>query len=141
MSPKANPIVITVNLPTVAHSNFEPPRRFRRLTDVRTQPAAGLRSLSVVGGLKLDGWDVAAVLVEAAVVEPVDPLGGGDLDVVDGPPGLAGFDQLGLVQAVDRLGQGVVVGAADRADRGRIPASASRSVNRIDVYCDPRSVW
>ena len=22
-----------------------------------------------------------------------------------------------------------------------MPASASRSVNRIEVYCDPRSVW
>ena len=52
------------------------------------------------------------------MVEPVDPLGGGQLDLLDGPPGLARFDQLGLVEAVDGLGQRVVIGAADGADRG-----------------------
>jgi hypothetical protein len=65
--------------------------------------------LSVVGGLEFGGWDVAAVLVQAAVDEPVDPLRGGDLDVVDGLPRPARLDQFGLVQAVDRLGEGVVV--------------------------------
>ncbi len=63
--------------------------------------------VSVVGGFELGGWEVAAVLVEAAVVEPVDPFGGGDLDVVDGLPRLSGLDQLGLVEAVDGLGQRV----------------------------------
>ena len=63
--------------------------------------------LSVVGGLPFDGRDVAAVLVEAVVVEPVDPLGGGVFDLVDGAPGLAWFDQLGLVEAVDGLGESV----------------------------------
>ena len=77
--------------------------------------------LSVVGRLHLDGWDVAAVLVEAVVVEPVDPFGSGVFDLVDGAPGLAWFDQLGLVQAVDRFGERVVIGAADRADRGLDP--------------------
>ena len=74
--------------------------------------------LSVIGGLQFDWWDVAAVFVEAAVVEPVDPFGGGQFDLLDGPPRFAGFYQLGFVQAVDRLGQGVVIGAADRPDRG-----------------------
>jgi hypothetical protein len=60
--------------------------------------------LSVIGGLEFDWRDVTAVFVEATVVEPVDPAGGGQLDVLDGAPGLAGFNQLGLVQAVDRLG-------------------------------------
>ena len=66
--------------------------------------------LSVVGRLQFDRWDVAAVFVEAVVVEPVDPLCGGQFDVVDGAPGLAGFDQLGLVQTVDRLGERIVIG-------------------------------
>jgi hypothetical protein len=48
--------------------------------------------------LGFDGWDVTAVLVEPEVVEPVDPLGGGNLDAVQGPPRAAGSDQLGLVQ-------------------------------------------
>src|SRR4029079_6447122 len=59
--------------------------------------------LSVVGRLQFDGWDIPAVLVEAAVVEPVDPFSGGQFDVVDGLPGLTRFDQLGFVQAVDGL--------------------------------------
>ncbi len=53
--------------------------------------------MSVVGSLEFDRRDVAAVLVEAAMVEPVDPARGGQLDILDGPPGLAGVDQLGLV--------------------------------------------
>ena len=53
--------------------------------------------LRVVGGLHLDRWDVAAVFVEAVVVEPGHPPGSGVFDLVDGPPGLAWFDQLGLV--------------------------------------------
>jgi hypothetical protein len=52
------------------------------------------------------------------VIEPVDPLQGGVLDLVDAPPGATPADQLGLVQADDRLGQRVVVGVAAGADRG-----------------------
>jgi hypothetical protein len=44
------------------------------------------------------------------ISKPVDPFGGGQLEFLDGPPGLAGSDQFGLVQAVDGLGQRVVVG-------------------------------
>jgi hypothetical protein len=64
--------------------------------------------LSVVGGFEFDWRYVAAVFVEAAVVVPVDPFGGRDLDLVDAAPGSSGFDQFGLVVPVDRLGQGVV---------------------------------
>ena len=39
---------------------------------------------TVVGGLQVGRLDVAAELVEMVVVEPVDPLGGGDLDGVQG---------------------------------------------------------
>ena len=75
-------------------------------------------SLSVVGRLHLDRWDVAAVFVEPVVVEPVDPPGSGVFDLLDGPPGLAWFDQFGFVQPVDSFGERVVIGAADRSDRG-----------------------
>jgi hypothetical protein len=74
--------------------------------------------LSVVGVLQFDRWDVAAVFVEAVVVEPVDPFGGGQLEFLDRAPGLAWFDQFGLVQAVDGLGQGIVIGASDGPDGG-----------------------
>jgi hypothetical protein len=64
--------------------------------------------LRVVGPLQFDWWDVAAVFVEAVVVEPMDPLGGGVFDLVDRPPRLVRVDQLGLVQPVDRLREGIV---------------------------------
>jgi hypothetical protein len=81
-----------------------------------------------VGGLELCRWDVADRFQEPAVVEPVDPLQGGVLDLLEALPGAAAADQLGLVQPNDRLGQGVVVAVAAGADRGDAPASASRSV-------------
>ena len=51
------------------------------------------------GGAHADGG------VRANGVEPVDPLGGGDLDGVDVLPGSLVTDELGLVQGVQRLGQ------------------------------------
>jgi hypothetical protein len=53
--------------------------------------------LSVVGGPHLDGRDVTAVLVEAVLVEPLDPFGGGEFDLLDAAPGFSGFDQFGFV--------------------------------------------
>jgi hypothetical protein len=67
---------------------------------LRTQPAAGL-ALSAVVDLDLYRWDVAAVVAEAVMVEPVDLLAGGALDLIDIAPGLAGFDQFGLIEPVD----------------------------------------
>ncbi len=52
------------------------------------------------------------------MVEPVDPADGGQLGVLDGPPGLGGFDRLGLVEALDGLAQRIVIGAPDGSDRG-----------------------
>jgi hypothetical protein len=85
----------------------------------------------VVKVFEFDWWDVAAVLVETSVVEPVDPFEGGDLDVLDGPPGPAWLDQFGLVEAVDRLGEGVVVAVARASDRG-VDAGLDQSVGERD---------
>jgi hypothetical protein len=71
---------------------------------------AGDRTVVVV--LELDRWDVAAGAVEASVVEPVDVLQRGQLDVVEAAPGAAAADELGLVEADEGLGGGVVVGRA-----------------------------
>lgn len=65
--------------------------------------------LSVVRSFEFGGRDVAAVFVQAPVVEPIDPFGGRDLDLLDRFPGLAGFDQLGFVQPVDRFCQRIIV--------------------------------
>jgi putative transposase len=70
--------------------------------------------------LELGRWPVAEVAVQARGVVPVHPAQRGEFDVLDGLPWLlpgGPADQLGLVVAVDRLGQGVVVGVTDRADR------------------------
>ena len=58
-------------------------------------------------GLELGRRDIADGLQEPAVIERVDPLQGGVLDLVDAPPGATPADQLGLVQADDGLGQRV----------------------------------
>lgn len=62
----------------------------------------------MVGGLELRRRDVAARLVEASMVPEVDPLGRRQLDLLDRAPGTAAVDELGLVEPVDALGQGVV---------------------------------
>ena len=65
-----------------------------------------------------DGGPVADGGVDALVVEPVGVLEGGELDVESGVPRSVLVDELGLVQADGRLDEGVVVGVADRANRG-----------------------
>lgn len=60
--------------------------------------------------------------MEPAVVVPVDPPSCRELDVRDRLVGAVvedgGADAFGLVDAVDRLHQGVVVRVADASDRG-----------------------
>lgn len=55
------------------------------------------------------------------MVEPVDPLQGGELDSLQGAPWPAAPDHLGHVETVDRLGQRVIVGIANAAHRGLDP--------------------
>ena len=67
--------------------------------------------------LSFCGRDVADGLEQAAMVEPVDPFERGQFDSLAGLPGPA-VDHLGFVQAIDRLGQGIVVAVALAADGG-----------------------
>jgi len=60
-------------------------------------------------GLELGGRDVTDRFEQTAVVEPVDPLKGRVFDVVDAFPWPLPTDQLGLVEADDRLGESVVI--------------------------------
>ena len=64
---------------------------------------------------------VADGLEQAAMVEPVYPFQRGIFDGFKGSPWPASMDHLGLVEAVDGLGQSVVVAVADAADRGFDP--------------------
>ena len=71
--------------------------------------------------LELDGRDVAEVAVETLGVVPVDPAERRELEVLDALPwpGSGGSaNELGLVVAVDRLRQGIVIAVANRSDRG-----------------------
>ena len=61
----------------------------------------------MVGRLELGGRDIAAGPVEPLGIPPGNPARGRELDLVGRPPGSLRPDQLGLVQAVDRLGEGV----------------------------------
>jgi hypothetical protein len=62
-------------------------------------------TVTVVADLPFDGWDVAAVAVEPAVVEPVDVLQGREFDVVDASPWAAVADEFVLVEPVAVLAQ------------------------------------
>jgi hypothetical protein len=56
----------------------------------------GLFELTVVDGFVLCRGDVVECAVQAALVPPLDPFEGGQLDLVGGAPGAAWADQLGL---------------------------------------------
>jgi putative transposase len=76
---------------------------------------------SVERCLELCCWHVAAVAMQAVLVEPVHPAERGELELVDVGPGsrrVGSEDALGLVEAVGGLGQGVVERIGDGADRG-----------------------
>lgn len=62
--------------------------------------------------------DVCDGFRQAAVVEPVNPFGGGVFHGVEASPRATAVDDLRLEGAIDRFGQGVVVPVADTADRG-----------------------
>jgi hypothetical protein len=74
--------------------------------------------LTVVDLLELGRGEVVAGGVESAVVVPVDPLEGGQLDIVEASPGSTPADHLGLEQADLALGERVVERVVDRADAG-----------------------
>jgi len=76
----------------------------------------------------LGGWYQADLAVQAPVVEPVDVLGDGDLQVVDVLPRALVADQFGLEQRVERLGQGIVVALSVDPTEATAPASARRWV-------------
>lgn len=77
----------------------------------------------VVGRLVLVGADHSEATVEAAVVVPVDPAGGGVFDVGDGLVRAVVEDRradaFGFVESADRRHQCVIECVTDRADRGR----------------------
>ena len=72
-------------------------------------------------------------LQQSVVVEPCHPFQGGQFHRFFGFPRCATEDQLGFVQAIDRLGQGVVVAVVFAAHRGR-DAGLGQSVAVADTH-------
>lgn len=97
--------------------------------------------MTVVVVFELGQRDEPDFAVQAAVVEPVDVLGGGDLDLVEVEPGSAVADEFGLEQQVERLGQGVVIRVAGGSDRGdRAGLGQTLRVADGDIV-DALSLW
>ncbi len=84
------------------------------------------------------GGDLADTRVQPAVVVPVDPTSGRELDVGDGlvRAGVEdrGPDAVGLVQPAYRLGQSVVVASPPDPIDAAMSSSRNRSVSVADVY-------
>jgi len=89
-----------VSIQGVLCERCEPPRLSWRRFSLGTQ-------LRQVVRLELNGRDITAGSMEPAVIEPVDPGQGRQLDVGDRLPRSPRLDHLGLEEADRRLGQGV----------------------------------
>ena len=87
----------------------------------------------IVGSYHLGGRDVPDGLEKSPIVEPVDPFERGVLDGFDRAPRTAPVDDLGLVEAVDRFGEGIVVAVAD-APHGGFEAGLGEALGVFDRY-------
>jgi hypothetical protein len=75
--------------------------------------------------------DEAEGLQKPAIVEPVHPFESCELDRLEATPRPASMDDLRLVEAIDRFGEGVVVGVADAAD-GRLDPGLGETLGVLD---------
>jgi hypothetical protein len=71
-----------------------------------------LTLLSPIINLELRWWNIADGFQEPAMIEPVDPFQSSVFYLIEVLPGSPVPYDLGLVEADDRLGQGVVVSVA-----------------------------
>ncbi len=86
-----------------------------------------LSLLTPVCPLVLGRRQVVGRRVQPSVVPEGDPVGGGELDLLDRAPAGSAMDELGLVQPVDRLGERVVIALPFDPTEAANPASARRS--------------
>ena len=92
-----------------------------------------LGEMPVVVCLSLGRRDVADGLQQSVVVEPGHPFERREFQRRLGLPGRPAMDQFGLVEAVDGLGQCVVVAVALAATDGSTPASAKRCPRTMNM--------
>ena len=79
----------------------------------------------VMVSFELSGGHHAQFALEPALVEPVEVLQGGVLHVLEPAPGTVFVDQLGLVETVERFGQGIDAPIERQAPRGLDVATAT----------------
>ena len=78
------------------------------------------------------GWrDISDGLQKPSMVEPVDSFQGCEFNRFEAAPWSAPMDDLGLVETVDRFGEGVVVAIADTSD-GRLDSRLGQSLRILD---------
>ena len=90
--------------------------------------------LCVVGGFGLGGRYVADRFEEASVVEPVDPFEGYEFDRFEALPGTTAPNDLGFVESVDSLREGVIVAALI------LSAKCKVLINSIDTPISNRDI-
>jgi len=83
--------------------------------------------VTVVGGFVLERGDVSDGPVKACLVEPGDPVQGGELKVVD-PASAFVVLATGLVEPDQALGLGIVVASPTVPMLASAPASSRRSL-------------
>ena len=108
--------------------NIEPPRISREAPWFESG-RHGLYLLAAIVVCLSFGWrDVTERLKQSMIVEPTDPFERGQLHGLHVLPGAAPMNDFSLVQAIDRLGQRIVVAVPRLPTDGSMPASARRSV-------------
>ncbi|GAC1045208.1 hypothetical protein thsrh120_52120 [Rhizobium sp. No.120] len=75
----------------------------------------------IVSFFRLGRRNVSDWLEKAAVIESIDPFERGELHGFEVAPRSPSMDDLGLVKAVDRFGESVVITVANTSD-GRLDA-------------------
>lgn len=94
-----------------------------------------------VGRFDFGRGAIVECFVQALRVPLGDPVQGGDLDGSRCGPGAVSVDELGFVEAVDGLSQGVVVAVSDGSDRGLDSGGGQRiGVGQRDVVAAPIAV-
>jgi hypothetical protein len=94
----------------------------------------------MIGLLELGRGHVPARGEQAAIVVPRDPLEGRELDVLEPLPGPPPIDLSVLNNPITVSASALSYESPALPTEGSMPASAKRSVYRIDRYCTPRSL-
>jgi hypothetical protein len=81
---------------------------FPEADSVESRRLGDVLGLSIVAYFGPSGRNVADGLEQAPVVEPIYSFQGGELDGLQAGPWSTATDHFGPVEAVDRLGQGII---------------------------------